>query len=286
MANLLTSLFAFMLLQAATAPQAPPPQSGPIPTSPIYVVGANDVLGIKVFEEPGLSGNFSIDSDGSITYPFLGRVEVGGMTVKEIEALLTKKLLEGYVRRPVVSVEIAQYRSRSIYVLGEVRAPGKYNIEGTITLLEVIARAGSLTNTAGNTIILQRYKDGIAAAASKPALAGDPQVAEVMRVSYEDLKEGRISSNIIIQDSDTIFVPQAERFYVTGFVKTPGTFVLQPGMTVSQAIAVAGGLTERGSSRGLKILRKDKNGKEIEVDAKMSDFVKPNDTIKVRQRLI
>jgi polysaccharide biosynthesis/export protein len=91
---------------------------------------------------------------------------------------------------------------------------------------------------------------------------------------------------LLLQDSDMIIVPAAERYYVSGFVKTPGSFVLRPGMSVRQAIAEAGGLTERGSTRGLKILRKDTNGKEIEVDAKMSDPVKPNDTIKVRQRLI
>jgi protein involved in polysaccharide export with SLBB domain len=80
-------------------------------------------------------------------------------------------------------------------------------------------------------------------------------------------------------------VPPAERFYVTGFVRQPGSFVLRPGMTVRQAIAEAGGVTERGSSRGIKIIRKE-NGKEVELDADMADLVKPNDTIRIRQRLI
>ena len=114
---------------------------------------------------------------------------------------------------------------------------------------------------------------------------GDPRGAEILRVSIEDLREGKLQANIILQDGDTIFVPAADRFYVTGFVKQPGSFVLRPGMTVQQAIAEAGGLTERGSTRGIKIIRKV-NNKDVEIDASMSYPVRPNDTIRVRQRLI
>ena len=191
----------------------------------------------------------------------------------------------GYIRKPQVSVEIATYRSRSIFVIGEVKSPGRYTINGPQTLLEVIAHAGSTTATASDTIIVQRYKDGIAAAVTAPALPGDAQAVEVFRVSLNDLREGRLMANILLQDSDTIIVPPAERFYVTGFVRTPGSFVLRPGMTVRQAIAEAGGISERGSTRGIKIIRKEKD-KEVELDADMADLVRPNDTIRIRQRLI
>ena len=127
-----------------------------------------------------------------------------------------------------------------------------------MTLLEVIANAGSTTPDASNTIIVQRYKDGIAAAVSAPEVPGDTRWAEVTRINLEELREGKLSANLLLQDSDMIFVPTAERYYVSGFVRTPGSFVLRPGMTVRQAIAEAGGLTERGSQRGMKILRKGK----------------------------
>ena len=81
-------------------------------------------------------------------------------------------------------------------------------------------------------------------------------------------------------------MPPADRVYVSGFVKTPGSYVIRSGMTVAQAIAEAGGLSERGSSRGIKIIRKDAQGHEVEIDAKMSDTVRPNDLIRIRQRLI
>jgi polysaccharide export outer membrane protein len=281
MVQMFLSLVVLLAIQAV--PPVPPaaPQGGTA-----YVVGPNDVLGIKVLGEADLTGTYAVDSDGTIRFPFLDRVPVGGKTVQEIEFALTKLLGEGFLNRPQVSVVITSYRSRSIYVLGEVRNPAKYNIEGQTTLLEVIAQAGSFTPNAAQTINILRYKDGLAGvAAGTPVVPGDPRGAEILRISQEDLREGRLAANIILQDGDTIFVPTAEKFYVMGFVKTPGQFVLQPGMTVRQAISVAGGLTERGSDRRIKIIRKV-NGKDVELDAQMSDLVRPNDTIRVPQRLI
>ena len=266
---------------APAAPQEPIPAAS---QAAIYQVGPADVLGIKVFGEDALSNSYTVDSDGSITFPLIGRVQVSGKTTRQIEEHLTKLLDVDYLKRPQISVEIATFRSRSIFVLGEVRSPGRYTIQGPQTLLEVIAHAGSTTPTASDTIIVQRYKDGIASAVTA-ALPDDERTAEVMRVSLEDLRQGRLNANILLQDSDTIIVPPADRVYVSGFVKQPGSFVIRPGMTVRQAIAEAGGISDRGSTRGIKIIRKVE-GKEVEIDVEMSDLVRPNDTIRVRQRLI
>jgi polysaccharide biosynthesis/export protein len=290
MLNTLLAILLAVTAQAAAGGQAAVP---PKPVEPgiqsaapaTYQVGPSDVLGIKVFGEDALNNSYTVDSDGSITFPLLGRVQVSGQTTREIEAHLIKLLKDDYIRNPQLSVEIATYRSRSIFVIGEVKSPGRYTINGPQTLLEVIAHAGSTTATASDTIIVQRYKDGIAAAVAAPALPGDSRAVEVFRVSLNDLREGRLNVNILLQDSDTIIVPPAERFHVTGFVRQPGAFVLRPGMTVRQAIAEAGGIAERGSSRGVKIIRKE-NGKEVELDADMGDLVRPNDIIRIRQRLI
>lgn len=284
MVHTLLSLAVLLTIQAA-APVAPAPGAQPQGNA-AYVIGPNDVLGIKVLGEADLTGTYAVDSDGTIRFPFLDRVPVGGKTVQEIEFVLTKLLGEGFLNRPQVSVVITSYRSRSIYVLGEVRNPAKYNIEGQTTLLEVIAQAGSFTPNAAQTLNVLRYKDGLTGVvAGSPVVPGDPRGAEILRISQEDLREGRLAANIILQDGDTIFVPMAEKFYVMGFVKTPGQFVLEPGMTVRQAISMAGGLSERGSNRRIKIIRKV-DGKDVEIDAEMSDLVKPNDTIRVPQRLI
>ncbi len=283
MVNFLLSLAVLIGFQAATpAPSAPAGQ----PANAAYLVGPNDVLGIKVLGESDLSSTYAVDSDGTIRFPFLDRVPVAGKSVQEIEFVLTKMLSDGFLNRPQISVVITSYRSRSIYVLGEVRNPAKYNIEGQTTLLEVIAQAGSFTPNAAQTINILRYKEGLTGVPhGSPVVPGDPRGAEILKVTQEDLREGRLTANIILQDGDTIFVPTAEKFYVLGFVKQPGQFVLQPGMTVRQAISVAGGLTERGSDRRIKIIRKVKN-KDVELDASMSDLVLPNDTIRVPQRLI
>jgi polysaccharide export outer membrane protein len=240
-----------VLVGPLAAQEKPPAPVAPLPpstASPTYRVGAADVLDIKVFDEPALTNKYGVDSDGTITFPFLSRIKVLGLTVREVEEIITSGLKPNYVKNAQVSVEVASFRSRSVYVLGEVKGPGKYIIEGPpVTLLEVIAKAGSFTTTAGPTIIVQRYKDGIAASvATAPADPKSDQTAELLRVDIEDLKQGRFNANIVLQDNDTIIIPAAERFYVTGFVRTPGAYVLRPGLTVQQAIAEAGGLTERG----------------------------------------
>lgn len=282
MVQLLLSLAVLIAQTAAPVAQ----RAGAAGPSPAYIVGPNDVLGIKVLGEPELSTLYTVDADGTITFPFLQRVPVGGKTVAEIEFALRKGLDPDWIKNAQVSVAVTSYRSRAIYVIGEVRNPAKYTIEGQTTLLEVIAQAGSFTANAAQNIIVTRYKEGlVGVVAGTPVAPGDPRGAEILRVNREELSEGKLQANIILQDGDTIFVPTAEKFFVMGYVKNPGNFVLLPGMTVRQALSVAGGLTERGSDRRIKIIRKV-DGKEVEIDAQMSDLVKPNDTIRVPQRLI
>lgn len=264
------------------AQQAPAEASAA--TDPVYRVGPADELKVTVFDETALSGTFRVDVDGSIAYPLVGRIIVAGRTVREIEESIVERLRNGYVRSPRVSVEIAQFRSRSVFIMGEVRTPGKYALDGDVTLLEVLALAGALTETAGDQISIRRpATPGVIVG---PSLPQDPQSAEVLRVSLADLQSGRSASNVILQDGDTIFVPTASRIFVTGHVKNPGAYVLRGRLTVQQAIALAGGLTERGSTRGIKIRREEKPGQFREIKVKLTDFVQPNDTIMVRQRYI
>ena len=246
MMHLLASL---VLLAAAQAPSRPAAPTTPITQAP-YRVGPSDVLSVRVFNEADLTGSYNIDSDGSITFPYLERVSVAGLTVKDIEEKIQAGLRAGFVRQAQVSVDITNYRSRSILVMGEVRLPGEYKISGPVTLLELIARAGSLLPSAGPVLTVLRRRDGIAAAAPQPS-PGAPLNVDSLRIAYDDLREGRPQANIMLQDGDTIFVPVADRFYISGFVKSPGTFVLVPGLTVQQALSMAGGLTERGSTRGV-----------------------------------
>jgi polysaccharide biosynthesis/export protein len=109
--------------------------------------------------------------------------------------------------------------------------------------------------------------------------------AEVRRVSLREIESGRLSENIAIRDGDTVFVPKAERFFVVGLVRNPGSYTLDANMTMMQALSLAGGVTERGSSRRLRVTRVV-DGQRKEIDAKQTDIVQPGDTITVRQRLL
>src|SRR2546422_8559151 len=271
-----------LLFQTSAAPSsAPKPQPS---TSGDYVVGAQDVLKVLVFDEPQLSGTFRVDADGTFTYPFLGRIEARGQTLRTIERTLTKLLADGYVKRPQIAIEVEEYRSRSIFIVGEVRTPGKYPLSAHMTVIEAIAQAGSTTANASSEILILRRGSG-AAADGAPLTPGAAGVTQTLRVSLADIESGQQAANVILQEGDTIFVARAERFYVTGQVRSPGAYTFERGMTVLQAISLAGGLSDRGSNRGIKIVRTT-GGKKREVGVKLEDLIEPNDTIVVRQRLL
>jgi polysaccharide export outer membrane protein len=169
-----------------------------------------------------------------------------------------------------------------VFVIGEVKTPGKYMLSGAVSLIEALAQAGSVTSQAGGEVLILHPKDGARGARAATPDRGD---AEVQRVNLREIETGRLSQNVVIRDGDTLFVPKAERFFVTGFVRLPGSYTLEPNMTVLQAISMAGGVTERGSGRRLRVTRMV-NGERKDVDAKPTDLVQPGDTIMVRQRLL
>lgn len=268
-------LFVFAAAAAAQTPDASDSRRD-------YVVGPQDVLKVTVFDEPQLSGTFRVDADGTFTYPFIGRLKAVGQTLRSIEGELARLLADGYVRRPQVTIEVEQYRSRNIFIVGEVRSPGKYPLTGAMTLIEALALAGSTTTTAGSEVLILRPGDGGGEAEAQP---GETPESHTTRVSLADLQSGKLGNNLMLHEGDTIFVPKAERFYVTGHVRTPGAYTHERGMTVLQALALAGGLSERGSNRGIKIVR-IVDGKRTEIGVDLDDLVLPNDTIRVRQRLL
>jgi polysaccharide export outer membrane protein len=183
--------------------------------------------------------------------------------------------------RPQVSVEVEQYRSQNVYVMGEVKNPGTYPLTGGMTILDLIARAGSLTSSAGGTVLIHRPRGG--RGASGPVTGSNSDDVETIRLSVRDLQTGRAGQGIVLRDGDTIFVPKAATFYVTGHVRTPGPYVLEGELTVMQALSLAGGVTERGAANRVKIIRLV-DGRQREIRAKPTDLVQPGDTIHVPQR--
>jgi polysaccharide biosynthesis/export protein len=239
-----------------------------------YVVGAQDVLTVTVFGEAELSGKYTVEQDGTFTFPQIGRVKGGGMTLRGLEQELKGRLADGYLRNPQVAVAIENYRSQRILVIGEVRSPGEYQLNGEMTLLSALARAGSTTPTASREATIVRLK--------KNLKEGDDP-SEIIKVDLADLQAGNMALNIALQDGDTINVPKAQSVFVAGQVKAPGAYAVDPGTTVLQVVSLAGGLTEHGSDSRIKIQRVV-NGKTVEASAKLTDVVKPGDTIIVKER--
>lgn len=269
---MVTCLLVAFLLNGLQDRSSPP--SG---RSAAYVVGAQDVLTVTVFNEPQLSGRFRVENDGHFNYPFVGRIQAGGTTVAAIAELVKKRLADGYLRDPQVTVDVEQFRSQNVFVMGEVRMPGRYTVTGSVTLIEALAQAGSISPTAGHEVLILHPRRPTADSPTLP----ENSDAEVQRVILRDLQAGKLAANVTIRDGDTVFVPKADRFYVTGNVRNPGAYILEPNMTVLQAISMAGGQTDRGSTRRLRIIRNKK-----EFDVKPDDIVQPGDTIVVRQRLL
>jgi polysaccharide export outer membrane protein len=267
----------FLAAAFLLAGQAPAPGGQDL----AYIVGPDDVLLVTVFNEPQLSGRFRVEADGQFGFPFIGRVKAAGTSVADIAEVLKTRLADGYLRNPQVTVDVDQFRSQRVFVTGEVRSPGMYTLSGAVTLLEALAQAGSTTADAGSEVLILHPKE---AARDRPARPEDAD-ADIERVSLRDILSGKLSQNVAVRDGDTVFVPRAERFYVTGYVRSPGYYVLEPNMTVLQAISVAGGISERGSDRRIRITRIVDNEK-TEFDASLTDIVQGGDTINVRQRIL
>jgi polysaccharide biosynthesis/export protein len=247
-----------------------------------YVVGPQDTLTITSYDQADLSGKFTVEADGTFAYPLIGRVNAGGMTLRQVETQLKTRLKdEGFFRKPQVTVAVEQYRSQKIFVVGEVRNPGPYPLSGDMNLVEAIARAGSTLPTAsGDAIIVHPASLGV----SGPTFPTQDPAANIQRVDLRDLQNGVFSQNAALRDGDTIFVPRAESVYVFGQVKSPGAYALQQRNTsVLQALSLAGGVTDRGSTGRIRIVRiVDGDKKELKV--KLTDIVQPGDTIIVAER--
>lgn len=274
---------------------APPvrPQPGPAVAQPArytgqpaadYRVGPNDVLAITVFDQPQLTGRYMVQTDGSFTFPFLGRVNVGGLTVQAVENQVRDALAKGYLKNPQIGVSVEEFRSQQVFIVGEVRQPGILQFTGSMTMIEALARAGSTTDRAGIEAVIVRTPDGVsppdAAALARAQKVDD---TNVIRVNLETLQTGALLQNVTLRSGDTIFVPRAETVFVSGQVYRPGEYAIRAGMTVRQVLALAGGVTDRGSTRRIQIIRHT-DGTEATMGADQQDTVRGGDTILVRER--
>ena len=263
-----------LLVQAPAASRAADPTE--------YLVGVDDVLSIVSQDQEELTrrDGVLVGADGTIDFPHVGRFKVAGLSTRQIQEELTRRLVEGqYFRTVTLTVTVREYRSQSVTVNGEVREPGTVQLKSNATLSEAISQAGHFTARAGAHVIIVRARAGKAAAVPGPS-NGDDQIV-VLRSDFDTGKAARMR----LYDGDTVFVPQADVFYVSGFVKNPNEFIYRPGLTVLQAITLAGGYAEHAAKNRITIERMV-DGKMTSIKVKESDVVEPRDTIKVPKRRI
>jgi polysaccharide export outer membrane protein len=268
----------------------------------LYEIGPKDVLSLAVIGQPQMTGDFTVNREGILVLPVLGSVKVADMTPPELERKLTTLLADGYLKEPHVSVSVKEYRSRRVFVTGEVSQPGTYPLRGDRTLRALLADIGRVGGGAGYEVVVMRPPQAPAASVEAPPSAfqgseiptdQDPSVpivpdqvpgARTFRLNMNALRAGDTSANMLLEDGDTVYVPPARQVFISGQVARQGPYRYQEGMTVLQALTLAGGVTQRGSQGRVKIIRAV-DGKRTEVKAKLGDIIEPQDTIVVPERL-
>lgn len=291
------TLLISLLYLWAQAPMAQPAPGKPAPPADEYLIGPQDVVELRIYGEDLYSRpDLIVDAQGAIDVPLIGLVKVAGLSTRQVEQELTRRLGTrvdsqgrevGYLRNPNISVTVKDYRSQVVWVQGAVRSPQSVRIKGTATLHHALSAeggAGPLNPDAGSYILIIHAPEG--RSGSGPTLPGqNVRPEDVITVSRNDYDMGRANS-FRLKDGDTVYVPTAERFFVSGEVREPGPFVLTADITtVGRALTLAGGVTDRGAKNRMTIER-TVNGKTVAIKVKESDPVLPGDNIIVpRKRL-
>lgn len=239
-------------------------------TAAEVLLGPGDVVRLSVYGSPDLSVETRVSEGGTITFPLLGQVAVGGLSVAAAEKKIGNLLEKGgYLKQAEVNMLVTTLASQQVSVLGQVNRPGRYPVEGRRKVLDLLAMAGGVSAEGSDLISLVRTRDG---------------KTERETIDIVDMvRRGELDKDVEVAGGDIIFVERAPRAYVTGEVQRPGAFRIERGMTVQQAISAGGGLTPRGSDRGMRITRRESDGRAVTLEVRASDPVQVDDVITVRE---
>ncbi|MFM9913826.1 MAG: SLBB domain-containing protein [Methylophilaceae bacterium] len=321
-----------------------------------YVLGAGDMVRVTVYGSPDLTTETRISAAGTLTFPLLGDVSVGGLSTAIAEKKIATNLEEGgFVKQPQVNLVVLQFQSQTVSVLGEVNRPGRYPLDRPSTLTDVLAMASGVTSNGSEIVTVTSLRDGKpekheydlrewfdrGQASQNPSVRGDDIifvtarevsvlgqvgrpgkysvmsgvrnvgdflsmaggiaptgadtiVISIVREGKMDKREidvdqlfrsGDTAANIELRGGDMIYVPRAPLFYIYGEVQRPGSFRLERNMTVAQALSVGGGLSLRGTERGIVIKRRDAKGNMQEIEPQATDIVQADDVIQISESL-
>jgi polysaccharide biosynthesis/export protein len=236
-------------------------------------LGPGDAVAIHVYGQPDMDATEYVADDGSIRVPLAGKVSVNGLSPAEAGDRVELALKDGkYLVDPHVTITVTQSRSQRVSVLGEVRAPGRYVIESNTTIFDVLAQAGGGTQDCAETIYVLRPGD-------------DGRIVQYP-VDLKGLTGGASGSSVpTLRGGDSVYVPRAEQFYIYGEVQRPDMYKLEPGMTIMQAIARAGGMGAKGSKRRIEVSRRADDGVKIVTHAELTELVRADDVIRVKESI-
>jgi len=232
-------------------------------------LGAGDAVRITVFQNPDLATEARLSERGSVVFPLIGEVSLSGQTPAQASARIAALLKSGnFLKNPQVNVAVMQVRSRQVSVLGHVARPGRYPLDDPGTrLTDLLALAGGISLGGADTVTLV------------PAEGEKKLEIDVARM----YRSGDLSQNVEVRGGDTVYVGRAPVFYIYGEVQRAGAYRLEPGMTVMQALSLGGGVTPRGTERGLKITRRTPEGGMRRLDAAPTDRLQADDVVHVRE---
>jgi polysaccharide export outer membrane protein len=248
------------------ATYSPTVPSQGISQSTNYILGPEDQITVRVFAADDIPEKPStIANDGSVTLPMIGQVKAAGMTVEQLQQNLTVDYKK-YFKDPQVTVTVSEYRSQPVSVAGNVTTPGVVQLRGQRNLMEVVSQAGGLRADAGDTATITRnLSEGpipVQGAFTDPS--GKFSVAHI---NIRDVMSGKDpQGNILIKPHDVVTIPRARMVYVLGNVTKPGGYVMtdNDSMSLTQAIALAGGWDHTASLNKAKVLRASATGGERE----------------------
>jgi polysaccharide export outer membrane protein len=255
-----------------TAAAQAPPVDAEVGRAPIMQLGAGDSITISVYGQPDMGATLYVGDDGVISVPLAGNVQVAGLSPAQASARIESALKNGKILvDPHVSITVATSRSQRVSVLGQVNNPGRIPIDSTTTIFDLLAQAGGVNATGSDLVYVIRHdKDG----------------REIrLPVDLRTLANGGSMPDIVLKGGDSVFVPKAEQFSIAGEVTTPGRYRIDGNMTVVEAIARAGGITQRGSARRVEIKRKGPNGAYTTFKAKSGEPIQPDDIIQVKESI-
>ena len=274
----LASVFFFLFALTAFSQSSQPSAGGAAvaaaaQTQQDYRLGAGDSIGVQVYQSPDLSVDARVSETGVISYPLVGTLQLGGLTISEAEKKIADALRTGgFVKVPQVNIVLRQVRGSQVAVLGQVSKPGRFPLETLNTRVsDMLAAAGGTTALGDDVLIVTGQRN------NKPFR----KVIDIPALFLNDKSD----NDIVLSGGDTLYVNKAPVFYIYGEAQRPGPYRIERGMSMMQALASGGGPTVRGSQNRLRLHRRDLNGNVVETTPKLTDSVQAEDVIYVRESL-